>query len=118
MTFNYSPEGPGFRAPAPLEDCTVILPRLSKEPKRVAAEADEAAGLMADLEIHMNTIGLLMPGRAQDLARLQLDAELAGLITSAQRLQGYLAELTSPVEDPERDKAFEDWRTAPGGERG
>lgn len=115
--FNYSPEGRGFTVPAPLEDRTVQLPRIPKDPKRVAAEVDEAAGIMADLEIHMNTIGLLMPGRAQELARLQLDAELGGLITAAQRLQGHLAELAKPVEDPEREAAFEDWRTAPGGER-
>lgn len=118
MSFNYHPEGPGFTAPVPLEDRTVQLPRVPKAPKRVAAEVDEAAGIMADLETHMNMIGLLMPGRAQELARLQIDAELGGLITAAQRLQGHLAELSNPVEDPEREKAFEDWRTAPGGERG
>jgi len=117
-SFNYTPEGPGFRVPAPLEDRTVQLPRLAKTPKRVAAEVDEAAGIMADLEVHMNVIGLLMPGRAQEIARLQLDAELGGLITAAQRLQGHLAELGTPVENPKRQKAFEDWRTAPGGERG
>jgi hypothetical protein len=116
--FNYSPEGRGFTAPAPLEDRTVQLPRLPKAAKPLAAEADEAAGIMADLEIHMNMIGLLMPGRSQELTRVQLDAELGGLITAAQRLQGHLAEMTTPAEDPQREAAFEDWRTAPGGERG
>jgi hypothetical protein len=117
-SFNYTPEGRGFTVPAPLEDRTLQLPRLSKKTlPRVSAEVDEAAGIMADLETHMNFIGLLMVDRARELARLQLDAELTGLITAAQRLQGHLAELANPVENPERDKAFEDWRTAPGGER-
>lgn len=43
MSFNYTPEGPGFRAPAPLEDRTVQLPRVrAAAPAPImAAPADE-----------------------------------------------------------------------------
>jgi len=41
-SFNYSPEGPGFRVPAPLEDRTVPLVKVQAVPAPImAAPADE-----------------------------------------------------------------------------
>jgi hypothetical protein len=42
VSFNYSPEGRGFTVPAPLEDRTVLLPRVRTAPAPImAAPADE-----------------------------------------------------------------------------
>lgn len=120
MSFNEHPEGPGFRVPPPLEDRTVILPRVKRTPEPVAAVADagEADGLVAEIAACTVQVQRFMPARADLVPRTHLRSQVAKLVAAAQRLDSLLSELDRANVSTSNDAAFIDWLHAPGGERG
>jgi hypothetical protein len=117
MTFKYNGEGPGFVVPTPLEDRTVELSIVrSAAPVPIApAPADATlAALLAAVDTHPKEIRRLAATPAVAATRERVQFAIADL----QQLDAHLAEAEGVKRDASQSKFFQDWATAPGGERG
>ncbi|MEU5155622.1 hypothetical protein [Glycomyces sp. NPDC021274] len=102
-----------------MSDDTIRLRRALRTPEPVAdeAEAEQAAGLMAELIEHSDWVQRLMAGRANPVVRAEIQSNLRGLVAAAQALDGHLSEADRAGSDAATAAEFDHWRTAPGGER-
>jgi len=115
--FSYTPEGQGFTVPVPLEDRTVelsIVRTAAPVPIATAPADDTLAALLAAVETHPKEIRRLAATPAVEATRERVRFAIADL----QQLDAHLAEAEGVKHDAAHSRFFQDWATAPGGERG
>jgi hypothetical protein len=116
MSFNYSPDGPGFTVPRPIEDRTAELAivRTVAPTPVAAAPADKTLTTILDaVDKHAAEIRRLAATTAAKATRERVRAAIADL----QQLDAHLSEGDAAKREAETATAFNDWATAPGGKR-
>jgi len=117
VSFKYSSEGRGFTVPVPLEDRTVelsIVRTVAPVPVATAPADATLTALLAAVDTHPKEIRRLAATPAVEATRERVRFAIADL----QQLDAHLAEAEGVKHDAEQARFFQDWATAPGGERG